>query len=217
MSDNQQEQNTPQEQDAQPVTTETQPAQQGTDKSYTQADIDRMISERLKRDRNAQESKLLEALGVDSIDSLKSALDAKREQDQAQMTEAEKAKAEAEQARAEASRLKQELEAMQTQRINDGRQSAFNQALRKHGAGNEDQLYILVNAQMNDKFTGVFDEGSATADDSKMTAFIKEVQAKFPMYFGNAGAGSPSNAGGINPTSKEQALKEADDSIKNIF
>ena len=74
-----------------------------------------------------------------------------------------------------------------------------------------------MQAEMANMFDAVFDDGSTSPDEGKMKALVKEVQTKFPMFFGTAGAGSPSNNGGVNPTSKQQAIEDAKEDISKIF
>ena len=190
-------------------TTETQPAQTGDDKRFTQADLDRVIQDRVGRADTKAEERILELMGLDSLDALKTVVEAKLKSDQDQLTELEKVQAEvdtANQARLEA--LNQ-LETVKAQQLTDGRKIAFNDAVRKGGANNVQDLFLLMTSQMGDSFGLVFADESTMPDDSKMTTFIKEVQQKFPLYFGTSGGGSPSNSDGLSPTQAD-LVKEAE-------
>lgn len=175
--------------------------QGASEPTFTQADIDRIITDRLKRDREAQQAKLLESLGVTSLEDAKTALETKRKADEAAMSELEKAQAEIEKARKQAQEAMQAKTALEQQILADKRKNAFLKAATENGGGQVDDLFILVTAKHGNDFSSVFGE-DATPDDAKMKAFIKQVQASFPAYFGVAGAGSPSNANGVAPNSR---------------
>lgn len=190
--------------------TDTQPDKTGQgEKTFTQAELEFHISERLKRDRETQQKQIFESLGVNGLDDLKQVIEAKRKADEAQMSEVEKAQAKIAEYERKAQEAEQKLTEMQNQRIADGRKSAFADAIRQSGSDQSNHLYVLMQAEMADMFNAVFDDGSTTPDDGKMKALVKEVQTKFPMFFGTAGAGSPSNNGGVNPTSKQQSFEDA--------
>ena len=196
-----------------PPNTATPPDNNGgntDERLLTQADVDRLISERLKRDRDAQQSKLFESLGVTSVDDLKSMLDAKRKADEAQLSELEKIQAQLDSERKQREDALKQVEDMKAKQIADNRRASLLDAIRTSGGSNESQLYILVNASMQDEFTGIFDGDSTSPDDGKLKAFIKTVQSKFPMYFGTAGAGSPSNQDGV-PANRADFTKQAED------
>ena len=105
------------------------------------------------------------------------------------MSELEKAQAAIEAERKKAQEAIQRFEQLQSERVNDGRRSAFIEAVRANGGSDESNLHILVSASMGDEFSAVFDDGAIAPDESRMSAFIKSVQSKFPKYFGTSGAG----------------------------
>jgi hypothetical protein len=64
----------------------------GDKKSYTQAELDVMFGERAKQAKSSTTADILKALGVEKIEDAKAILDAKRQADEDQKTELEKAK-----------------------------------------------------------------------------------------------------------------------------
>ncbi len=191
-----------------PPKTETQPAQTGDDKRFTQAELDHVLKERLGRADAKAEERILELIGLDSIDTLKGVVAAKLKADKDQMTELEKVTALVESANQARETAEKQLQEVQAQQVADSRKVAFNEAIRESGATNASDLFVLMLSKMQDSFNGVFEDGQTTPDDGKMKAFIKEVQNGYPMYFGTAGGGSPSNNNGVSPSQadfKEQA------------
>lgn len=171
--------------------------------TLTQADVDRIVKERLKRDRQAQESKRLEDLGLESFDDLKTMLDDYRKRKEADMSELEKAQSKIADAEKKAQEAEQRAQALQAEYLAARRREVFLKVVRDNGGHDEDDLYILVTAKHGEDLNAVFGENEATADEAKLKSFIKQVQSDHPAYFGTASAGSPSNAGGIAPNSPE--------------
>lgn len=204
MSDTEQ---TPNTETPKPVTDNPQPTtpsdKQGDSgqTTFTQADLDRIIADRLKRDRESQQAKWLESLGVTSLDDAKTALEAKRKSDEAAMSELEKYQVQLDKANKraeEAERLRIDLE---NRILADSRKQTFVSAIRDNGGSNPERVYALLQVEKPDDYKSIFGEG-ATPDDNKLKALIKQVQADYPEYFGTQGAGSPSNAQGIAPNSQ---------------
>lgn len=76
------------------------------EKRFTQADIDRIIGERVKRGEESAVSKLLESFGVKSTDDIKAALEKIKTLEDAQKSELQKAQDEAAQWKAESEKRK---------------------------------------------------------------------------------------------------------------
>jgi hypothetical protein len=175
----------------------------------TQADIDRIVSERLKRDRESQQAKLLESLGVTSLDEAKSALADKRKADEAAMSEAQKLQLQIEALTKKAQEAEQRALATETRYLNEQRRNVFESALTASGSSNAKRVYTLLQLDKPTEFLAVFGD-DATPDDGKLKALVKQVQADYPEYFGNPGAGSPSNSNGVAPNSmnNEEVAKQ---------
>jgi hypothetical protein len=191
-----------------PQTTPSTPtANQGaSEPTFTQADIDRIIADRLKRDREAQETKLKERYGVTDLGEVEKLLVAKRKADEAAMSELEKAQAEIETAKKQAEEALQAKAALEQQILADKRKQAFLEAVRAGGGTNPDRVYALLQVEKPNDYTAIFGD-DATPDDGKLKALIKQVQADYTEYFGTAGAGSPSTANGIAPNSQQENEK----------
>jgi hypothetical protein len=183
---------------------------------FTQADVDRIVGERLKRDREAQETKLKERYGVTDLSEVEKLLEAKRKADEAALSELEKAQAQIDAANRKAQDAEKRIQEMETRILNDARRGVFETAVTSNGGTNAKRLYMLVQAEKGNEFTALFGD-DATSDDSKLKAFIKQVQADFPEYFGTQGAGSPSASGGIAPTSLQRATEDAKKEIEKKF
>lgn len=184
------------------------------ERTFTQADVDRLLGERAKRAKDSAQSTFLETLGVDDLESAKALLaDAKKRQE-AEMSEVEKALAQADKERKRADDLAAQLEATKQAQINQRRESAFKSALRNAGASNEDDLTILVHAKMGSELASAFnDDGSPI--DNQLSALIKQVQSNYSTYFATAGAGNPSMAGGTPPTDKNVKDEEIRKQLKS--
>lgn len=193
----------------QPVTPPvTDPGNQsGNEKLFTQADIDRIVGERASRAKSSAVNDLLSSIGLDSIDALKTLVSSAKEREEADLTEAQKIQRQLEQERQAKAQLEAQIAEIKAQQTANARRNAIVNAVQKAGATNADDLFILVNAKKGQKIESLFKDGEAS--DDELTAFIKEVQSDFPTYFGIAGAGSPSNAGGVPPTTKAKALEQA--------
>lgn len=198
-----------------PTPPATPPEPQGaSEQLFTQADIDRIIADRLKRDRDAQEKKMLESLGVQSSKELADMLDAKRKSDEAQLSEIEKIQKQADAERLKREDLEKQLASLQARQIAESRKAVFLDAVTQSGGKDVARLFVLVNAELGDQFDSLFETDGTTADDKQLAAFIKDVQGKFPLYFGTSGAGSPSNENGISPNANP--MKEAERMTKKF-
>jgi hypothetical protein len=86
-------------------------AQNGDDKKFTQADVDRIVGERAARAGEAATAKLLESLGVKTPDEIKAALEKIQTLEDAQKSELEKAQGEAAKYKAQAEKAKSDADA----------------------------------------------------------------------------------------------------------
>ncbi len=82
----------------------------GDDKKFSQADLDRIIGERVKRGEESAVSKLLESFGVKSADDIKAALEKIKTLEDAQKSELQKAQDEAAKFKAQAEKNKTDAE-----------------------------------------------------------------------------------------------------------
>lgn len=187
-----------------------------TEAAFTQADVDRIVGDRAKRAKEAGKSELLQELGVEDPDALKSLIADYKKRKEAEMSEAEKALAEVEKERKKREDAEEQLASLQSTIKAQAREGAFKDALRKAGAEHEDDLHILVQAKMQETYMSAFDEDGKPLE-KQLDALIKQVQADYGTYFKTAGAGNPSKAGGIAPTSQAEATKEAEKTVNKKF
>ena len=181
----------------------------GKEGQFTQGDIDRIGTRIRHETRDVERKKILEEMGIESFDVLKSFVTDAQERKQASLSELEKATAQIEAANQKALDAEQKLSDLQAEQIAFGRGNAFKDAVRKAGSDDGDNLILLVQAKMGDMFDAVFDDGETEANEDKMDALVKEVQSKFAMFFGSSGAGSPSNNNGVARSSADMT-KEAE-------
>lgn len=206
---------TPDNSNPQPQNTATPPETPNAG-GFSQADVDRIITERLKRDREAQQAKWLESLGVTSLDDAKTTLEKQRKADEAALSETQKLQAQIEAANRKVQEAEQRAKDIESKYLNEQRRGVFESAITANGGNNAKRVYALLQMDKPDDFLSVFGDG-AIPDDAKLKALIKQVQADYPEYFGNPGAGSPSAAHGINPTSAQRATEEAQAEIDKRF
>lgn len=79
-----------------------------TARTFSQDQVDKLMGKTRRQAEKAATAKLLETLGVDSLDSVAETLKAQREREEQELNEVEKARREAEQARAEADKIRAE-------------------------------------------------------------------------------------------------------------
>lgn len=185
-------------QDSTTATPQVKPEVQTTESTFTQKDVDSIVEARLKRERETVMSKLLEQLGVEKLEDAQALVTSEKKRKEAEMSELEKAQAQIDAANKKAQEALEAKQALEQKILANARQQAFLKAATSRGGKSVDDLFILVQAKHSDDFLGVFAE-DGSADDKKMEKFIADIQKSFPSYFGSAGAGSPSNEGGVAP------------------
>jgi hypothetical protein len=204
------------------TSTGTPPANGGQqtadEKKFTQADLDKLINERLERAKKSGAGELLESLGVKSADELKKTLEAQRKAEEDKLSEVDKAKKAAE-------KLQQEREALQAelQKERDGRkQEKLDAAIKStaKGAHDGDEVVLLLRRNFSDRVAKALkDDG--TIDQKVLDDLVTDLKKSKPYLFGGSGAGSPSNHGGKTPEpdakAKEQARLEQARRMKRKF
>lgn len=196
--------------------TGTSPAnggQQAADeKKFTQAELEKLINERLERAKKTGAGELLESLGVKSADELKKTLEAQRKREEAELSEAEKQKKAAEKAQADYDALQLEL-----QKERDGRkQEKLDAAIAASAKGAHDvkDVVRILRSDYGERVAKAMkDDG--TIEQKVLDELIAEVKKSKPYLFGGAGAGSPSNHGGKTPEPDAAAKEKATDAWRN--
>lgn len=184
--------------------------------TFSQAELNKIAAQRAKEAQERERKKLLEDTGLDSMDSLMTLIADAKKRKESELSELEKAQAQIDAANKKAQEAITAKEALEKQILDSNHKAAFLKAVQENGGSQVEDLYILVQAKRSGDYAQVFGE-DATADEAKMKALIKEVQAAFPHYFGTSGAGSPSANGGIAPTSLQRATEEAKKDIEKKF
>jgi hypothetical protein len=172
----------------------------GNEAAFSQADVDRITTRARHEAREIVQKKLLEDLGLESIDSLKSIITDAQKRKESEMSEAQKLQLQIEALTKKAQEAEQRALATETRYLNEQRRNVFESALTASGSSNAKRVYTLLQLDKPTEFLSVFGD-DATPDDGKLKALVKQVQADYPEYFGNPGAGSPSNSNGVAPNS----------------
>lgn len=145
-----------------------------TGKTFTQSDVDKIVGRRAKAAETAARNALLAELGVDDLGGLKATLEAKRQADEANMTEAEKLRADAAKAKAEA---EAEKAAATAERI----QSRLSRAMLSGDAPIQptrlEDALELAQRPLREA------EGD---EDDRITAAVDRVRERFPEWFASA-------------------------------
>lgn len=191
-----------------PVTTDTAPSNSGAGVTLTQEALDKMIADRLKRDRDTQRKALLEELGYDDPAKLKADIAAKRQRDEAELSEVEKAQKLAEKAQSEAQTLKQQLDDERLERVKDRRDTAIENAATSAHAHKPKAAIRWAADEAPDLLTKCSNE-DGTVNTAEVGKLIEAWKKAEPHQFQSGGAGSPSNFGGKPLSGNTDAAKRA--------
>lgn len=173
-------------------------------KTFTQADMDRIINERLRRAEDTAEARLLERLGVDKLDTAKAQLEDARKRREADMSETEKereARVKAEQKLAE---FEAQLATERTARLHDRRDNALAQALAAAGAIDADETVTVLKAKNAADIDALL-TAKGELDPDAIKALVDKARAERAHHFRPGGPGSPSNRLGEPPAANMDA------------
>lgn len=206
-------------------TTSTSTAQEGSPKrEYTQAELDRIMSERATRAAQQATKKLLEQLGVASesdLPTLKDTITKAREREQADMTAAERAQKEVESAKKQTELLQQQLAAEKTARRTQMINAGIRDAVKT--APDADLVLMYLRQSHTDEVETLLAEGADKVDADKLKKLLDAAKKEKPILFsGAAGSpGSPSASGGrtLDPDAKvkEQGARDLKRSMRANF
>lgn len=175
------------------------PAGQTTEgKTFSQAELDRIIGERLKRAEETATKKLLEMAGVEKTDDLKTLVEGEKKRRESEMSATQKLEAELEKERKRAEAAETKALEVETARLEEKRNSAIKSAASDSKARYPDDavtwLRLAENAALIDK---VLDENGEPDKKALETAIAAHKKARPDYYKAQAGGvGSPSNADG---------------------
>lgn len=198
------------------TTTETTTTSAPADaKTFTQADVDRIIAERLKRAEEAATKRALEKLGVENLDSAAEVLRKAKEREEADMSELDKLRKQNEDLANKNKAHTEQILFMQRQRLYDARDTAIKTALTNARATNPDRVFTLLNAERKAELEAVMSEGGEL-DPKAIEKLVKEATKEYAEFFRSGSPGSPSNAGGTAPSADAERIKKALEARKPI-
>lgn len=177
---------------------ETQPDKQTGEAKFTQADIDRILAERLRRAEEATHKKLLGELGVDTLDTAKNSLKAHSEAEAAKKSELDKWADKYAKLEAKHTELNTRLEQALTERKLDKRNAAVAKALTEAKATDIDDLMAIIEKHYGDELASVLSAEGAV-DDKALKGLVETVKKGRAKFFASAAPGSPSNNNGRVP------------------
>lgn len=182
------------ETESQPMVEEVKPEEQKQTnpeqtKTFTQAEIDAIVQARIARERDKYKD----------YEDLKAKAEAyeeeKRQREEAEMTEAEKARKEAE-------RLKAELESLRKQQEQNAIDSAIEEALRK-----ENVKYIDQAKRLADLSSVKYEDGKVIGVEEVVKNLLAE--SPFLKVEKQREIGEPSNTNPVKPDKSAEELLEA--------
>ncbi len=168
------------------------------------------FNERLARAQRSAITDFLKEIGFEKPDQLKTALDAARKREQAEMSDAERLKAELETERQKSATALEAAQRAETRRIEAVRNSAIHAAAIAANAKVPDDVLMWASSQ---DLSAMVDE-DGKVDSKAIAKLIDTLKKERAHWFGNGGSGtpgSPSNAGGTAGNTKklEEAQKRA--------
>jgi hypothetical protein len=176
-------------------------------KGFSQEDVDRILNERLARDREAQAKKFREEHGFASDDEVKTFIVEAKKRADAEKTDVERANEAAQQATRERDELKAQYEQEKQARILDRRNNAITTAATKALAPKD--VLRWAEDEGKDLLAKVLkDDGEV--DPKAVDALIEACAKAMPHYFTTGSApGTPSFRDGRTPKLDDKAARDA--------
>lgn len=183
-------------------------------KTFTQADVDRIIAERLSRSKTDKETvaaetttALLTQLGVDNLDAAKAILEAHKTAEAEKLSAVEKAQRERDEKDAELKKINAELLSVREEGLETARNNAVLRELEKLNVVDADVALMTINTG---DVTAFMKDGKpdATVIKTAVEKLKKDKSFLFSPVSSNY-QGFKSSAGGGNPDAKEDKLKKA--------
>lgn len=193
----------------QPETTPDKSGQGGDEPKLTQSQVNEIVKERLTRAEETLTKKLLDELGVDSLDTAKATLKAKLDAEEAEKSELQKAQ---DALKAEQERVKALTEAQQKREAEirlERLDSAILGALKDKEveAINPKQVLTLMKAE---GLEGLMDD-EGKIDETKLTQKVNKHREDNPHLYKpkRLTPGSPSNSDGTSGTKQQDKIAAA--------
>jgi hypothetical protein len=194
-----------------PDTSQAQANEGNTERLLSQAEVDRIIGDRVKRATESARAKVLEELGLASVDEAKKTIEAERQRKEAEMSAVEKIQAQLDAQTKALEAEKQRASELETARRNDKRDNGLLQLLGK--AHDANMVLTLLKAKYaNELETLIADDG--TFDSKTAETLINTFEGANAYLFKSGSPGSPSNSGGRVP---QPDLKEAEQAVFKRF
>lgn len=182
---------------------------------FTQADVDRIISERIKRAEEAATKKALDKLGVENFDSAAEALKKAKEREEAELTEREKLQKQIDDLTNKNKAHTEQILFMQRERLTGARDAAIKSALTTARVTNVDRVFTLLSAERKAELEAVMSE-TGEIDKKAVEKLTATAQKEYAEYFRSGSPGSPSNAGGTAPSADAERIRKTLEQRKPI-
>ena len=195
-----------------------------TEAKFTQADVDRILNEKLEK-APAREARikadLLKQLGLAEdadFNLLKSTIEDARKRKEADMTESEKAKAELDRERKAKDDALTQLQAERAERRNDRIAATLLSEAAKMKAADAETVLMYARDKHRAALDAIMGE-DGTLDEKKVKTLLETIKSEKALYFQAviAGAGSPSNSGGRVAQGSADAQKRASQNTQKLI
>lgn len=143
------------------------PPQEPDGSTFTQDDVTRIAAREKDQGKRSGQREILDMLGVESVDDVKSFMDKQREAEEARMTEADKAKKAAERDKAEA-------EAIRAEALAERYNARVERELLKAGVAEGSIAKVSRLVEVDDP---------ANADSEVITAAVADLRKEMPQLF----------------------------------
>ncbi|QPC83774.1 hypothetical protein G4Y79_05185 [Phototrophicus methaneseepsis] len=187
-----------------------QPNSQGQDedKTFSQADLEFHVKDRLRHARSAWDEALLTDLGVESLDEVKVLLKDKRDQAEAEKTELERETTRATKLEGELKAANERIAQMQL----DAKKTKLDAEIEREArdAKNVHEVITLIRADqamLTTLESAYQEEGQVKSDVVKK--LVDDFRQSRPHHFGSGNPGNPAHEDGRHSEIDQKALKAA--------
>jgi hypothetical protein len=202
--------------------TPTDAAKSGSPKrEYTQAELDDLFQERVKRAETSTMNRVLKLLGVTSeadIPTLKTTIEKARDLEKSAMTDTQRLEKERDDAKREKEEATAQLTAERAERRNDRIASHLLAEAGKMKATDAETVLLYARDKHKAELDAIMGE-DGTLDEGKTKKLLETIKTAKPVYFQAViqGAGVPSNAGGrANMTNSKEIERASRDTWRQV-
>lgn len=172
---------------------------------FSQADVDRIIGERAKRAGESAINQLLEGLGVESADALKSFVTKAKEKEEGEKSELQKLQEQIAKLEKDRDTEKQRAAQIEAARLTDKINTKLEGFATKAKAANPEDVVDYLRNRHSDEVAALAGEGGVV-DEKAAEKLIEIVRKARPNWFAVQGPGSPSNHDGRPPQPDDKKL-----------